>query len=267
LYREITPPPALAPVVECFWSIRSGTRLSDVRRNRVLPDGCSDIIFNFGDPTVGEGNHQHLRQYVVGIMRTAAVVGVTGFVDLFGVRFHPGAAQAVTDVRGADLAGRIVALDDLVPDAGAIASRLAEDPLEERVAVLANVIERRIRRGMPLDPRVRFAAGAIERTHGSIPIRDLAMAAQLTRRHLERLFAQQVGSTPKEACRVARFRTAVRRLNGSARASLARVAHQSGYHDQSHLHRDFVRLAGITPAAYRRERDVASVQDEATEAA
>src|SRR2546423_12305248 len=37
-YRELPPPPALAPHVACLWT-RSG------RGGRVLPDGCVDIVW------------------------------------------------------------------------------------------------------------------------------------------------------------------------------------------------------------------------------
>ena len=49
--------------------------------NRVLPDGCSDIILGIGDVP---------GPVAVGTMRTAAIHELSGRVDMLGVRFHPG---------------------------------------------------------------------------------------------------------------------------------------------------------------------------------
>lgn len=255
MYSEIPPPAHLAALVECFWTIRSDGPLPTTRLNRVLPDGCSDIIFNFGDLPAGRGAGYHvLRAFVVGTMRTAAEVWLRGSVDLLGVRFRPGGAVPVTGVPADELTDRVVPLDGILPRAGEIESRLTDAGVTERVAVLSAEIEGRLRRfGREPDPRIRHAAALIERHEGHVPVEVLAREVNLSRRQLERTFGRAAGSTPKEACRVARFRAAVRRMHGAPAISLARLAHASGYHDQSHLTREFRRLAGITPAEYLRE--------------
>ncbi|MEP7219956.1 MAG: DUF6597 domain-containing transcriptional factor, partial [Bacteroidota bacterium] len=43
LYRESPPSPRLAPYVECYWSMRAIPGAAPTP-NRVLPDGCVDII-------------------------------------------------------------------------------------------------------------------------------------------------------------------------------------------------------------------------------
>jgi hypothetical protein len=84
VYAEVAPSPALAPWVECYWSARGVA--SPGLPNRVLPDGCADVIVDLGGAP---------RAFAVGPMRTASVVAMTGAVDLFGVRFHPGAGAAL----------------------------------------------------------------------------------------------------------------------------------------------------------------------------
>ncbi len=51
---------------------------------------------------------------------------------------------------------------------------------------------------------------------------------------------------PKTVARIARFRTAIDRMT-AAPASLAQIAAESGYADQSHFNRDVRVLAGCTP--------------------
>jgi transcriptional regulator GlxA family with amidase domain len=56
---------------------------------------------------------------------------------------------------------------------------------------------------------------------------------------------------PKTAARILRFERAAHLVRAARPASLARIASESGYHDQAHMMREFRVLAGITPAAYR----------------
>src|SRR5262249_37639987 len=43
-YRELAPHPALATWIECYWTRRAPA--ASARRERVLPDGCVDFVFD-----------------------------------------------------------------------------------------------------------------------------------------------------------------------------------------------------------------------------
>ena len=60
-----------------------------------------------------------------------------------------------------------------------------------------------------------------------------------------------MGVSPKIYCRVQRFQRVIRRLTAEPTAPWADVALDAGYTDQPHFAREFRRLAGITPGAYR----------------
>ncbi|HKP74026.1 MAG TPA: helix-turn-helix domain-containing protein, partial [Longimicrobiaceae bacterium] len=99
----------------------------------------------------------------------------------------------------------------------------------------------------------------IERSGGSVPVAELHAAVGLTRRHLERIYLERVGLTPKTACRVARVQAALERLRAGPIPSLSRLALDCGWYDQSHMNRDFREIAGASPTTYA--RPVAFFQD------
>ena len=68
-----------------------------------------------------------------------------------------------------------------------------------------------------------------------------------SRKRLWSRYRSQIGLTPKRASQLIRFDHAAHRLAGGH--SPAAVAVESGYVDQSHLHRDVLAFAGATPAA------------------
>jgi transcriptional regulator GlxA family with amidase domain len=97
------------------------------------------------------------------------------------------------------------------------------------------------------------AARQIEHREGRIRVADLARGLGLSRRQLERRFAATVGTSPKLAARIARFRGVVDSLHRDPGVSLAGLALRQGYSDQAHMTRDFVDFAHRPPGAYRQE--------------
>ena len=263
-YQEHAPPPDLADRVECVWTSRSASSLPAARLNRVLPDGCTDVIFNLGDPPLPEGcPHHRLRSYVVGAMRRPAEIRLAGAVDVVGVRFRPGGGAAFLPLSLAEITDGTAALADVWGGcAGELESRLFEAGGTERLRILADALRGRRGRGAPLHPAVARAAALIARSHGAVPVHALGAETGVSARHLERLFAEQVGLSPKVAARVARFRRACSLVRARPEAGGSRLALEAGYFDQAHMIREFRAFAGLTPEAYRRERArVASVQD------
>jgi AraC-like DNA-binding protein len=218
MYRELAAPP-----LACLW-LRSGRD-----DTHVLPDGCSDLIWQAG--------------------RGAFVAGPdTGPVPLraapdaifVGARFRPGAGGAALGLPLSELRDLRVDLADL--DRG-LAERLPGD-LEPREA--ARRIAAIALAAPPADAAVAEAARRLARP--GTRVETLAGDLGLSERQLRRRFHAAAGYGPKTLQRVLRFR----RFLAAAGDNLARAALDAGYADQSHLTRECTRLAGRPPAALLR---------------
>jgi methylphosphotriester-DNA--protein-cysteine methyltransferase len=251
-YEEHEPPPGLETHAECFWTVRSDRGLAE-HHGRVLPDGCVDLIFDFGDRAEGPGIPGS-RSYVVGTMTEALLVRRTGRADMLAVRFRPGGAHAFLRMPLGDLTDRSVALDELGEPWRSLARRIHEAPEVERRTVLADVLAGSFRPEPAVEQLVHGAWSRIVATAGALPVRALADGLGVGERRLQRLFRERVGLTPKEAGRYARFRAALGRLRRRPAAPLGRVGLEAGYYDQPHFIREFSRFAGLPPEAWRRER-------------
>jgi AraC-like DNA-binding protein len=231
-YREHTPSPALRGAVACFW-----TRTSAGGAQRVLPDGCMDILFHRG----GDG----WQGSVVGAMTHALVTGgaPTAFV---GVRFQPGEACRFLAFAASETTDRVVALDDIW---GAVARDVAgvlddAGDTAERIRVLDAALLRRLPAASPADFRVRRAVRAI---HAGAPsVAHVAAHLDLSPRQLHRLFDERVGIGPKVLARVFRLQRAIFARREGDR-SWASIAAGAGYADQAHLVRECRDLAGVAP--------------------
>lgn len=83
-----------------------------------------------------------------------------------------------------------------------------------------------------------------------LKVADLADAAGLSPTQLERAMRRTLGVSPKQLLIRTRIDEAIRRLDDTG-LTLAAIAGECGFYDQSSFTRQFQRVVGITPGAYR----------------
>src|ERR1700761_7972307 len=118
---------------------------------------------------------------------------------------------------------------------------------DERFAIAAATLGQRLEAGRAADPQVAFAWRRMAANQGRIRVERLAAETGWSRKRLWSRFRSQLGLTPKRPAQLVRFDHAAHRL--AAGHSPAEVAADSGYADQSHLHREAMALSGLTPTA------------------
>jgi AraC-like DNA-binding protein len=101
-----------------------------------------------------------------------------------------------------------------------------------------------------ISPEVSWLRRQLVATGGQARVEPLMDETGWSRRVVTERFRTQLGLSPKAYARILRFRRAVGLLRGVGNGrTLADVAIECGYYDQSHLARDFVALAGCSPSA------------------
>jgi transcriptional regulator GlxA family with amidase domain len=149
---------------------------------------------------------------------------------------------------------RAVELGDLWGRAASeLWERLAAAPDDEvRVVIVSGALHARLARAEP-DQVISAAVADVVRSAGRASVSAIAARAGVTTRHLQRRFAERVGTSPKMLARILRFQNTLRlRSSGShERTDWVRVAVECGYADQSHLIRDYAEFSGETPAGLR----------------
>jgi AraC-like DNA-binding protein len=236
-YAEWQAPAGLREAVACLWA--SVVPEDADRETLVLPDGCSDLIWEQG-----------VGCYVAGPdtrpSRTASKAGTV----IVGVRFRPSAGGQVLGLPLSEVRDQRVALADLLP---AAAKRLPAtlDPAEAAARMLG-ATGLLVAEGTP-DPAMSRAA---------VLLRDPAARAEevaddvgLSVRQLRRRCHAAAGYGPKTLQRVLRFQRFVRMVDSpEGPPDLASAAALAGYADQAHLTRECGDLSGLTPAALARVR-------------
>jgi AraC-like DNA-binding protein len=221
---------------------------------RMVPHPAVTLVLEFGagPPIVDDAAGRQQR----GSLAAGLGFGFGGAVRMRGenvecvqVRLSPAVAPAVLGACPADLDGAMVALDDLW---GREASRIGEQlgdvsSWEDRFALTDALLARRREARPPVNPEVAFAWRQMVTSRGCLRVERLAGEVGWSRKRLWSRFRSQIGLTPKRAAQLVRFDHAAHRLAPGHSAAL--VAAESGYADQSHLHRDAMAFAGVTPTA------------------
>lgn len=88
------------------------------------------------------------------------------------------------------------------------------------------------------------------RLHEHVSNAEMARAAGMSPRAFERSFQREYGLPPQQYLKRLRVQTACRMLVDT-RESIAAIALRCGFADQSHFTREFRRVTGDTPGAYR----------------
>lgn len=235
-YRESPPAADLADVVEAMWRVEGapGTPL------RILADACTDLIAL--EATAAS-------VLFVGPM-TRADVTVLHTPITVGLRLRPG-VYLDADGQG----GGLKALRDV--EVRMKNPRPATTPAEGLLGCLRALREEgRVSHHQVVDELLTRFREAAEAS----PSRYYPHSG-VSERTAQRLFDHYVGLTPRQTIRVLRH-VGIGRVLRVGTDSIAELAAEHGFADQSHLTRDFAGLAGIPPARFADEsRTGGFVQD------
>jgi AraC-like DNA-binding protein len=124
--------------------------------------------------------------------------------------------------------------------------------LDERLRIFGSWIETRLMRPRKLaHAAVRAGRAAMQICEDPlIPIETLAARERITRRQLERDFGHWIGTSPRHLAQVARLQAVSRHAHQGW--SLARIAAEVGFADQSHMTRVVRQLTSLTPQRFVR---------------
>lgn len=246
------PQPALARFVDHYWLCLDNGDST----HPVLPDGCIDLVLE-----LGPGGW---RGFGYGCTTRPTLVPCVPGRHYLGIRLRPAQHQHFLQASAAELTDRCEDARHLLPPG--LLGPLADQAAAAAAALPADAFAA-VERGLhallahhpappgPVEQMVRH----IEAAHGALRIDTLAQQLGRSPRQLQRLFLEQVGIPAKFFACIVRLRRARSLLASGAHADLADVAAQAGYADQSHMTREFSRLAGCSPAG--QSARVAFLQD------
>lgn len=255
-FTRISPHPELEGFIECYWMMYSQDSVPLVEK--IIPDGFTEIIFNYGDIYKSKISGDWTLQspnLLAGQLRTFFYLQNTGITGSIAVKLKPAALTQLFGFSMNQYLDKIVDLDSL-PSPQLIKLKEVIDDcvrfgynreeqyvkkiLDEYFADLIQTAQEN-----PLEAPLDL----IFNSNGLVTVADMVAVAGVSERQLERLFKKYIGLTPKYYARIIRFNY-IFQLIKSKENSWAEVVYQSGYYDQSHFIHNFKSFTGEDPSAY-----------------
>ena len=242
-YRQLLPCPDLAPYIDAYWTV-TGRKTNNIAE-RIMPDGCIDIILNLGeDFHVADSNllMKNHHAYLVGTMTCYKEIIRPRDTHLVGIRFKPVAFSFFYRYSFLhEIADKTVEFDiKSIPE------------INEDTPDLADCLNRFFTNRLSVSYPGKVLLAIIEdatNLKGQITVDALAKRHFISPRQLERYFRFYSGISPKAFINFVRYQSALEKIrNNHANRSLLEIAFESGYYDHAHLSNEIRKYAGSSPS-------------------
>lgn len=255
-YKTYLPQQNLEKQVKLYWSIESVENDARHERERIFPDGCIELIFNYSDRWKKYDNDTdfHVQEpcFIHGQLKTYFELEATGNIGVFSARMHPAGLQPFIDFDVDTFTGNTLTMTQVWGKDGKILEKnmLACNSNEERIEILETFLLSK-RQELKIDNTpVEYCVDAMIKSVGSISIDELAENLSISKRQLERRFTAAVGISPKLFARITRFQNILQLIENKEFKSFTTVAYEGGFYDQAHFIKDFKDFTGLNPKQY-----------------
>lgn len=254
-YQVYPPVEELQEFVKCFWTIEDEPASEPVKQ-RVLPDGCMEMIFHYGDlyqQFLEDGSTIiQPRSFVFGQISKYIEIAPTGASGIVAARFHPHGLIPFLAIPVSALENKAVSISGVFGEDG---TKLEEEVLaaqdnQQRIQRIGTFLLSRLADPQTIDRVTQSCVELIFQSQGQVGVEALADKMNIHRRSMERKFITAIGLSPKQLSRVVRLQATLKMLEERKLTSLTSLAYENGYYDQAHFIKDFKEFTGVSPKSF-----------------
>jgi AraC-like DNA-binding protein len=258
LYLTYAPGLPISEFVDYFWLFDGG---QTPRKERIVPTGTIELVINLRNDEIRIHDRKqpdHYKRFsgavLSGTYSSIFVVDAMQHESMLGVHFKPGGAFPFLGALASELTDAHVDLADLWGRSGLeLRERMCVvSTHRQRFQIMEEILTDRLRRLRKGHPAVAIALDVFGPNGKDASVRDVAREVGLCQRRFRKVFAAQVGLTPKVFCRILRFQRVRTLADQIEKPDWAQIASICGYFDQSHLINDFLEFSGFSPTGYLR---------------
>jgi AraC-like DNA-binding protein len=241
--------PYLKQYVAAIWASRSD---NEVKKERILPDGGSVLIFNFGDSvtaTLSNGSSRTCNNNIfAGLMTSYIDLTYQGRFEQVGVVFKPFGAFPLINCPMSEFLDSIVEPDlvDKYKFQAVFEKMGTTNCIRGRLLILNNWLEK-IFAGRKIESFIPHITSLLHDDE-EISVSELADNIGKSQQHIARSFNKYTGTSPKKLQRIFRFQKVLQSLSNQRNHPLTATAYQFNYFDQPHFNNEVRSFSGFTPS-------------------
>jgi AraC-like DNA-binding protein len=258
-YQTFKPQSDFESFIKCYWTLNVPKEPVS-EKQRILPDGCIEMIFTLGDDIKRYTTKDHFiiqpRAMILGQISKPFFIEPTGVVDTFAVRFYPSGFAPFTKTSIKDFADKETAIELIFGKAIAdeLEYGIANAPGSiNRIQIIEKFLSTQMRDTAVVDSIVKSTIDTIFLAKGRIFISEILKDESFKRRQLERKFSRLVGISPKQLGKIVRLQETLKMVLHQHSGSLTDIGYENEYFDQSHFIKDFKGFTGVSPKEFYKD--------------
>lgn len=230
VYNEVPPPEGQRDLVHCFWEMWTETELAEDFTLHAMPDACVNLLFDQLDPRIAGVTQLQTSHTSLDLGRSFHYVGI---------QFFPGVWRGDPEASVDHYVGEPYVGDLPLVEA---ATAAAEFDFAGKTTVFSELVESLLDAGLVAPNPV--TAAILMNLDDITSVADMAEAAALSPRQLQRALKTTTGFTPHDLLKVLRLQHSFRQ------------DYLLKFTDQAHFTRSFRTLTGYTPGQFKKTFDV-----------
>lgn len=247
-YVEMEPCEALKPYIRCFWGTTETNRKrkeTGMRSSLIIPDTCMDIILDI------DNGSQTASSLFCGIndrfFYTSSDNGRAG-TSTFAIRFHFWAIPLVTAGSMEEVQNIFCDVEHYFPDfKKELEERLSAcSTMKERIHLTEDYLLKRINQNRA-NETILNGIHHILQYKGKTSVSSISAHTCISKRQLERLFKEYIGTTPKKLSNLVRYQYLWREIALNPHFNVQDAVLAYGFSDQAHLINSFKQFHSLTP--------------------
>jgi len=226
--------------------LKKTNKINGNSESYIIPENYVEILVNIGKP---------FSRKVIGSIRGCSIKSNTAYfqpcrskgiklesendIEYYSIKVHPAYSNIFLDPKIEICRNGILELK----------TEFCQQTTDQIINLLSN--EMISQRSFELDEIVLEAIEMIQNRKGDLRIKDLSTLLGISSTSLEKKFASEVHTSPKEFSKVEKLNTFVDNYfmyNNSM--NLTQLTFKSGYYDQSHLIKEFYYFMDMKPSSF-----------------
>lgn len=255
VYQICKPISQLERFIQFFWILEQDSRLLNCQPQRIIANGCVEIILHFGDRIQNIRQNQtsdyQSRTLISGHLTEYFDVVQTGMTRFLCILFKPHALRLFFDLPANELTNQQV---DLELIKGSYSYQLLDQIAnaasnEDRIKIVETYLLKRLTESNIYNfERMSAVIDLVNTGTGNISVKEMAGKACLSDKQFYRIFSEQVGLSPKQFLRTIRLQQIFYLVQRNPQIELSELVYRCGYYDQAHFNNDFKLQTGMSPA-------------------
>jgi AraC-like DNA-binding protein len=257
-YNQYEPPGVLQSFIRCFWSLEAPQQ-SIEEKQRIVPDGCMEMIFHYGDPYkqyFQDGTSiLQPRCFVFGQITSPLEIAPTGISGIVAARFQPDGFIPFSSYPLLQMENKAVPLSELFGNETAELEKNIIHAIsnKERIDLITAFLLENLQTPEAADRITKTSIETLLQSNGIMDVDELAGHLRINRRQLERKFSAAIGLSPKQFSKVIRLQATLKTMQQKKYTTLTSLAYENGYYDQAHFIKDFKEFTGFSPRQFYAE--------------